>query len=162
MQLSDAVSLSGRDLKGHLIGTQAVIHASNDRASAQTASHFRQACLLGAFRQELYIGLTAQRPVQYSIPSHLAELLTDDWCWAKVAVTDCATVVNHVYGEETTPERTALLSQGIRNWQEDVPQSFRPLGDEEALQGCAASFPSCPMLAPCHGKVHTGDQMYTY
>lgn len=135
------------------MGQQAVIHASQERSSTETASPFRQACLLSAFRQELYIGLTAQRSVQYPIPHDQVDMsVNDDWSWSKLAVTDCATVVNYVHGDNRTPERTAELSGVIRKWQENTLQSFRPLGDKDTLEGQATAFPYCPMLAPCHGR----------
>lgn len=151
--LTNVVSISGRDLRSHLIGTQAVILASQDKSDTAISTSIRQTCLFTAFRQELYIALMAQRPVQYAVPyEERRETISDDWTWARRAVTDCASVVNYVFGGDRDPDRGSALDQNIRSWQQDGPLSFRSLDHWDFAEARVNGIPDCPMLAPCHGK----------
>ncbi|KAM0715248.1 hypothetical protein Q7P37_008746 [Cladosporium fusiforme] len=145
------VSISGIDLRGHLIGAQAIIRASQDQSPSEHASHFRQACLWASFRQELYIGLKEHRPVRCQAPRPCCrENLRSDWDWAQCAVSDCAEVVNCVFAEERNCELVRHLSGQLHQWQSQVPRSFEPLGAAKGNKAVALEISDFHLLAPCH------------
>lgn len=161
-RLTGAVSISGVDLRGHLIGAQAVIQASQDQSPSMQASSFRQACLWAAFRQELYIGLKEHRPVRCQAPRNSSRVnIRDDWQLALRAVSDCAEVVNCVFGNDKSPETIDHLTNRLRSWQRETPVSFRPLGQVDRLNFPATEFVGVALLAPCHGGISEAHSIFS-
>jgi hypothetical protein len=152
-KLTCIVSVNGVDLRGHLIGAQAIMQASQGQSPSGQASRFRQACLWSAFRQELYIGLKEHRPVRCQPPQPCSrETIHDDWDWALYSVSTCAEVVNCVFGKEIHTNLIRLLNDQVCSWQAQVSKSFQPLGTAPDLNKSASEFLCLPLLAPCHGK----------
>jgi len=152
-KLRQAVSISGVDLQGHLLGVQAVVQASRNNSSSppNRTSEFRQACLWSAFRQELYVGFMEHRPLRCEAPLlPFDDSAWDDWTWSLKAVSICADVVNCVFdGSRKTSESIDLLSTQVQAWQDKKPASFEPFLQSS---GTKSVLPDCPMLATCHGK----------
>jgi hypothetical protein len=152
-KLTCIVSVNGVDLRGHLIGAQAIMQASQGQSPSGQASRFRQACLWSAFRQELYIGLKEHRPVRCQPPQPCSrETIHDDWDWALYSVSTCAEVVNCVFGKEIHTDLIRLLNDQVCSWQAQGSKSFQPLGTAPDLNKSASEFLCLPLLAPCHGK----------
>jgi len=150
------VSIEGIDLQGHLVGVQAVMQASVADMSSAPNNDFRRACVLSAFRQELYICFMEQRPLRCEAPLYLIERRTedDDWSWAQKAVFDCAAVVDYVFGDHPkTIARTSQLADQIKAWRAHRPITFEPLGTPGWLRDEGACFADVPLLAPCHGRL---------
>lgn len=78
--------------------------------------------------------------------------MRDDWDWALCAVSDCADVVNCVFGEERREELMHHLHDRVHLWQSRDHPSFQPLGATDNLQATALEISDFPLLAPCHGK----------
>jgi hypothetical protein len=161
-KLTCTVSVSGVDLRGHLIGAQAIMQASQGQSPSGQASRFRQACLWSAFRQELYIGLKEHRPVRCQPPQPCSrDTIRDDWDWALYSVSTCAEVVNCVFGKEMHTDLVRRLNDQVCSWQAQGPKSFQPLGTAPALNKNAPEFLSLPLMAPCHGNSSSKMTMLT-
>jgi hypothetical protein len=152
-KLTCTVSINGVDLRGHLIGAQAIIQASQGQSPSGQASRFREACLWSAFRQELYVGLKEHRPVRCKAPQPCSrDTVRDDWDWALYSVSTCAEVVSCVFGQEMRADLVRRLYDQVCSWQAQGPKSFQPLGNAPDLNKLAPEFLNLPLLAPCHGK----------
>lgn len=167
-QLTTAVSISGVDLQGHLLGVQAVVQVQRDQSSSppDRTSDFRQACLWSAFRHELYVGFMEHRQLRCDAPTLPLDSSTwDDWTWSLKAVSDCAEVVNCVFdSNHHNVERIALLAEQITAWDGQKPKSFEPF---MSTAWCSSTgFPDSPLLASCHGtpdhRAHKSPRLTIY
>lgn len=132
----------------------AVVQASRDQPPQQSMGSFRTACLWSAFRQELYIGFMEHRPLRCEAPFlPTSDESQDDWNWSLRAVSNCADVVNCVFGSSPNKmQRINELSVQVKTWENCRPESFDPLTPFWQQLDPLQFFPECPMLARCHGR----------
>lgn len=133
------VPMTGRDSHDHLFGTQAILRALHESPMEFHArSDLLQAAHWAALRQDMYVALTAQRPMQLrnigitSALQHDRQLQPgqgrdNDAQWANHAVLQCSDVAHYVFGNEPrTIDRCHQLKQSLEAWQRNKPASFEP------------------------------------
>ncbi|OAP56558.1 hypothetical protein AYL99_09737 [Fonsecaea erecta] len=143
------VPIVGSDHQKHLFGTQAIITASQSRSEIPVTA-LRRACYWAAFRQEIFMSLTAQRPFNLILPDMEPPTSpSDDWSWTLQATYQCGKVESFVFGEESvTMSRYLELMDDIETWQRERPVSFDPVYQETGR--LENSFPDIQIHMDCH------------
>ncbi|OAL26834.1 hypothetical protein AYO22_04001 [Fonsecaea multimorphosa] len=143
------VPIVGSDPQKHLFGTQAIITASQAR-SQLPATALRKACYWAAFRQEIFMSLSTQRPFNLILPEMKPPSRpSDDWSWTLQATYQCGKVQAFVFGEEsTTMSRYLELMDEIETWQEECPTSFDPV--YQGADQLEHVFPDIRIQLDCH------------
>ncbi|KAH0839277.1 hypothetical protein FOPE_05274 [Fonsecaea pedrosoi] len=143
------VPIVGSDPQKHLFGTQALINASQARPQL-SATALRKACYWAAFRQEIFMSITTQRPFNLILPEmQPPSSPVDDWSWTVQATYQCGKVQAFVFGEEsTTLSRYLQLMEDIETWQRDRPASFDPV--YQGLNRLEHAFPDIRIQMDCH------------
>ena len=137
------VPVTGADHQNHLLGTQAIARAQEQRlAHAGHASGLLKAAHWAALRQDLYMAFAIQRPLllnsldffrppeksRGAIASVEAKSNDEeDARWADLAVLQCCDVAQFVFGSNRGDlheyERLQSVSE---HWRHDRPSSFEP------------------------------------
>ena len=146
-----AVSILGSDPQGHLLGTHAIITASQAQSPSPVTS-LRKACYWGAFRQEIFTSLTSQRPFKLRLPEmSSSKVSADDWEWSLNATYLCGKVQEFVFGNDVanTAEYGRLL-EDVDAWKRNRPRGFDPLF--QSASGEFEFLPDIRLHMDCHGK----------
>ncbi|KIW93778.1 uncharacterized protein Z519_05093 [Cladophialophora bantiana CBS 173.52] len=143
------VLIVGLDPQKHLFGTQAIIAASQAHSQSPMTA-LRKACYWAAFRQEIFMSLSTQRPFKLILPEMKPpQSPSDDWSWALRATYQCGKVQAFVFDEEfATVSRYLQLVEEIEQWQRECPMSFDPVYQETSRLG--DSFPDIRLQSDCH------------
>lgn len=137
------VPVTGADLQNHLVGTQAIARAQEQRLlSADNASGLLRAAHWAALRQDLYMAFASQRPLLLrdldffraaSKSSGTAGLTVstenddDDACWADLAVLHCCDVAQFVFGPNNGDMQEYQRLRSVSgHWRHEKPSSFEP------------------------------------
>lgn len=147
----DLVSIVGSDPQGHLMGTQAIITASQIQSPSPVTS-LRKACYWGAFRQEIFTSLTFQRPFKLRLPDMAPSVsLADDWEWSLKATYLCGKVQEFVFGDDVAnDDEYHRLMHEADAWKRDRPTGFDPVYQDLCHE--VGSFPEIRLHMDCHGK----------
>ncbi|KIX03553.1 uncharacterized protein Z518_07106 [Rhinocladiella mackenziei CBS 650.93] len=143
------VSIVGSDPQGHLFGTQAIITASRSQ-SPSPVTPLRKACYWAAFRQEIFMSLTIQRPFKLRLPEMAPSSQSgDDWSWTLRATYLCGKVQDFVFGDEVAnvAEYHQLLDE-VETWKSRRPAGFEPVYQQAGRK--SESFPEIRLHMDCH------------
>ena len=163
------VPITGADLQAHLVGTQAIVRAQEQHQDrVRTPSGLRDAANWAAFRQDLYMALTAHRPMQLSRSNPDAPHArpwgntdrsagADEGDWANRAVELCGDALQFAYEESSTNKNDTyrLLLHANEDWRRDKPPSFDPFFSK---MSDGPELPNIQFLACWHVMGH----MYNY
>ncbi|RDW94256.1 hypothetical protein BP5796_00019 [Coleophoma crateriformis] len=152
------IPLSGSDLKGHLYGTQAILHSQSQQQDQHTThkpSALWQAASRAAFHQEVYNAISCHQPARgcavafASTGEHPADL---DAAWTCRAVTHFGDVLGFVFGVQRGDiKRFAELVEENRAWQVERPASLDPyFARARQLDGEFNAFPDLRFLMIWH------------
>ncbi|KAF2179015.1 hypothetical protein K469DRAFT_320908 [Zopfia rhizophila CBS 207.26] len=137
------IPIVGTDAQGHLVGTQALLRAAEQRYAATSGPSFRQAIYWAAFRQELWISLMTQRPFQLHIfPADRSMEPASDSIWATRTIGHVGDVCNFAFGEERhSVSRYNQLIEENSAWRDRRPDSFEPFFYRQDRDGSGRNFP---------------------
>ncbi|KIW66297.1 hypothetical protein PV04_08494 [Phialophora macrospora] len=140
------VPIFGSDPQKHLFGTQAIINASQAQ-SPSPVTPLRKACYWAAFRQEIFMSLSFQRPFKLRLPEAPPDSC-DDWSWTLKATYQCGKVQQFVFGEECASlvGHRQLMGE-VELWKTTRPTAFDPIYQDV---GCGDSFPHVYLHMDCH------------
>ncbi|KAJ9637017.1 hypothetical protein H2204_004940 [Knufia peltigerae] len=143
------VSIVGSDPQGHLMGTQAIITASQIQSPSPVTS-LRKACYWGAFRQEIFMSLTFQRPFKLRLPNLAPSVSSaDDWEWSLKATYLCGKVQEFVFGDDVAnADEYHRLTREVGAWKMERPTGFDPMYQDSCEE--AGSFPEIRLHMDCH------------
>jgi hypothetical protein len=142
------VPIFGSDPQKHLFGTQAIINASQAQ-SPSPVTPLRKACYWAAFRQEIFMSLSFQRPFKLRLPEAPPDSW-DDWSWTLKATYQCGKVQQFVFGEECASlAGHGQLMREIELWKTTRPVGFDPIYQDA---GCEDGFPHIQLHMDCHGE----------
>ncbi|KAJ4367200.1 hypothetical protein N0V83_007730 [Neocucurbitaria cava] len=125
--------MTGRDSQHHLLGTQALVRAYEQQCHSETpSSSLLDAAKLAAFRQDMYMALTVQRPMNLSkramFPCHgdLSQAISET-DWANFAIAHCCDALEFAFAEgPQSVEDYRKLRMANDDWRRSKPASFEP------------------------------------
>lgn len=148
------IPMTGRDAQYHLLGTQALVRAYEEHSPIESASSsLLDAAKLGALRQDLYMALTVQRPMNLSrrgmfpFQNDLSRPIVDsDWC--NIAIAHCCDVLEFAFAQNTqSTEQYHTLCGANEDWERNKPISFEPFF---SLQKGEEPLPDVRYMADWH------------
>ena len=148
------IPITGRDTQYHLLGTQALVRAYEEQSPIATpSSSLLDAAKLAALRQDLYMALTVQRPMNLSrrgmfpFQNDLScPIIESDWC--NVAIAHCCDVLEFAF---TSGSHNAEVYHKLRaaneDWERNRPNSFDPFFTSESAE---TALPDVRYMADWH------------
>ncbi|KXL48246.1 MAG: hypothetical protein FE78DRAFT_142388 [Acidomyces sp. 'richmondensis'] len=142
--------MDDHDHRFHLEGVSRILnmvpHFAADGGLGEAAAWL---CL----RENLYISLTTQSPINIRLESFLESSVikrNDDFAWANKMVLNLAILLSRVFREPNCPEDLAASELQIAEWNRLKPLSFLPVISKPRSTREGRHFPELWMLAPHH------------
>ncbi|KAJ4296406.1 hypothetical protein N0V90_006451 [Kalmusia sp. IMI 367209] len=143
------------DNRFHLTGTTRILNTSS---FLHSSSGLGEAAAWLCLRQEMYISLVSQQPLQTHLEhfEHMRSLhRSDDLAWANQMILLSAKILKHAFLERDSDviARLQQLSGEVDRWRDTKPASFDPLRFVPPSFERRERFPVVWMVSPFHGEL---------